>query len=102
MKFTGKRKKELTTLCGVTRMLPVERVYKDGEPFNPHVTYNWGYGGSTPYLLASNIIKDVLGDVDQNIADEYLYDVVSQLPDNWEIDTSSIEVWYKNKLKEEK
>ncbi|MFB0523952.1 MAG: DUF6166 domain-containing protein [Phycisphaerae bacterium] len=66
--------------------------------------FNWGYGGSGPADLALNILYDYFRRIKLKKAKQtaialyqrFKWDVVSGLPDNFELQGSEIEAWLKN------
>lgn len=62
-------------------------------------SFEWGYDGGGPALLAQAILNDFLGiDVDLLVARTFMHEVVARLPSEFELDGSDIARWISERL----
>jgi hypothetical protein len=57
-------------------------------------SFEWGYDGAGPALLAQAILNDYLGiEVDPLVARNFMRDVVAHLPSEFELDGDDVARW---------
>jgi hypothetical protein len=62
-------------------------------------SFEWGYDGAGPALLAQAILNDYLGiEVDVLVARVFMRDIVARLPSEFELDGSEIARWLTDRL----
>ena len=62
-------------------------------------SFEWGYEGAGPALLAQAILNDYLGlEVDPLVARTFMRDVVAALPSEFELDGSDVARWLTDRL----
>lgn len=62
-------------------------------------SFEWGYDGSGPALLAQAILNDYLGlEVDPLVARVFMQDVVAHLPPEFELDGDDVARWLNERL----
>jgi hypothetical protein len=62
-------------------------------------SFEWGYDGSGPALLAQAILNDWLGvEVDPLVARTFMREVVAQLPSEFELDGRDVAQWLSDRL----
>jgi Family of unknown function (DUF6166) len=62
-------------------------------------SFEWGYDGAGPALLAQAILNDYLGiEVDPLVARAFMRDVVAQLPPEFELDGDDVGRWLSERL----
>jgi Family of unknown function (DUF6166) len=62
-------------------------------------SFEWGYDGSGPALLATAILNDYLGiEVDQLVARVFMREVVARLPSEFELDGREVGQWLSDRL----
>ncbi len=62
-------------------------------------SFEWGYDGAGPALLALAILNDYLGlAADPLVARVFMQDVVAQLPPDFELDGHDIAQWFNERL----
>lgn len=62
-------------------------------------SFEWGYDGGGPALLAQAILNDFLGiDVDLLVARTFMREVVARLPSEFELDGDAIAAWLSERL----
>ena len=62
-------------------------------------SFEWGYDGGGPALLAQAILNDFLGiDVDLLVARAFMREVVARLPSEFELDGRDIAGWLSDRL----
>jgi Family of unknown function (DUF6166) len=62
-------------------------------------SFEWGYDGGGPALLAQAILNDYLGiDVDPLVARTFMQDVIAHLPSEFELDGRDVARWLSDRL----
>jgi hypothetical protein len=62
-------------------------------------SFEWGYDGSGPALLAQAILNDWLGvEVDPLVARTFMREVIAQLPSEFELDGRDVAQWLTDRL----
>jgi Family of unknown function (DUF6166) len=62
-------------------------------------SFEWGYDGAGPALLALAILNDYLGiEVDTLVARVFMQDVVARLPSDFELDGREVARWFSERL----
>jgi hypothetical protein len=62
-------------------------------------SFEWGYDGSGPALLATAILNDYLGiEVDPLVARVFMQDVVARLPSEFELEGRDVARWLSERL----
>jgi hypothetical protein len=62
-------------------------------------SFEWGYEGAGPALLALAILNDYLGlEVDPLVARTFMHDVVAGLPSEFQLDGSDVARWLTDRL----
>jgi hypothetical protein len=62
-------------------------------------SFEWGYDGGGPALLAQAILNDYLGiEVDLLVARMFMREVVARLPSEFELDGSDVAQWLNDRL----
>ena len=62
-------------------------------------SFEWGYDGAGPALLAQAILSDYLGvEVDVLVARVFMQEVVAHLPAEFELDGQDVARWVSNRL----
>ena len=62
-------------------------------------SFEWGYDGAGPALLATAILNDYLGiEVDQLVARVFMREVVASLPSEFELDGRDVAQWLTDRL----
>jgi hypothetical protein len=62
-------------------------------------SFEWGYDGAGPALLATAILNDYLGiEVDPLVARRFMEDVVARLPGEFELDGREVARWLTDRL----
>ena len=57
-------------------------------------SYEWGYEGAGPHLLASAILLDRVGrDVGYGVSRAFMRDVVARLPHEFELSCDAVDAW---------
>ena len=62
-------------------------------------SFEWGYDGGGPAVLAQAILNDYLGiEVDLPVARTFMREVVAHLPSEFELDGSDVGQWLSDRL----
>jgi Family of unknown function (DUF6166) len=62
-------------------------------------SFEWGYDGAGPALLAQAILNDFLGiEVDTLVARVFMHEVVAQLPSEFELEGYDVARWLSDRL----
>jgi hypothetical protein len=62
-------------------------------------SFEWGYDGAGPALLAQAILNDFLGiEADVLVARVFMQEVVAQLPSDFELDGRDVARWLNDRL----
>ena len=62
-------------------------------------SFEWGYDGAGPALLAQAILNDYLGvEVDVLVARVFMREIVAHLPSEFELDGQDVASWLSNRL----
>jgi hypothetical protein len=62
-------------------------------------SFEWGYDGAGPALLAQAILNDYLGiEVDPLVARTFMQDVIAHLPPEFELDGREVARWLTDRL----
>ena len=62
-------------------------------------SFEWGYDGGGPALLAQAILNDYLGiEVDLFVARTFMREVIAQLPSEFELDGRDVAQWQSERL----
>jgi Family of unknown function (DUF6166) len=69
------------------------------ERYLHQASFEWGYDGAGPALLAQAILNDYLGvEVDPLVARVFMRDVVACLPSEFELDGRDVAQWLSDRL----
>jgi uncharacterized protein DUF6166 len=75
------------------------------RPLDPQINrwrrshLNWGYSGSEPQQLACVLLEDAVGaDAVNELAGQFVDDVIRHLPDTWSLTADSIRQWAREEL----
>jgi hypothetical protein len=84
---------------GVIRDGEKRTLILDDERYLHQQSFEWGYDGAGPALLALAILNDCLGiEVDPLVARVFMRDVVAQLPSEFELDGRDVARWLSDRL----
>ena len=62
-------------------------------------SFEWGYDGAGPALLAQAILNDYLGiEVDPLVARNFMRDVIANLPSEFQLDGDDVARWLNERL----
>lgn len=86
-------------LVGVIRGGEKRTLALADERYLRQESFEWGYDGAGPALLAQAILNDYLGiEVDPLVARNFMQDVIAHLPSEFELDGEDVARWLNDRL----
>lgn len=86
-------------IVGVIRDAKKRTLTLDDERYLRQESFEWGYDGGGPALLAQAILNDYLGiDVDLLVARTFMREVIAHLPSEFELDGRDVAQWLSERL----
>jgi hypothetical protein len=86
-------------VVGVIRNGEKRTLALEDERYLRQESFEWGYDGAGPALLAQAILNDYLGiEVDPLVSRVFMREVIAQLPSEFELDGRDVARWFNDRL----